>query len=155
MVEKLFPDSFLKNQNWEYLWINSLKFYAVCFYCISSWGLHILKLSCRPPTFTSFKAFLKNKKRSGTSLPVTLYYFWRKIFSFLYSCTWPNFVVWLPLLHEILGDICIAIVCYPGCDVMNFEINLIFLIKQFFLHDQKVTTKIKISWERKTMRVRL
>ena len=36
---------------------------------------------------------------------------------------------------------CIAIVCDPGCDVMDFEINLIFLIELFFLHDQKVTTK--------------
>ena len=26
----------------------------------------------------------------------------------------------------------IAIVCYPGCDVMNFEVSLIFVIKQFF-----------------------
>ena len=24
---------------------------------------------------------------------------------------------------------CIALVCQPGCDVMNFEINLIFLFK--------------------------
>ena len=29
--KKLFPDPFLKNQNWEYLWINSLNFYSVCF----------------------------------------------------------------------------------------------------------------------------
>ena len=28
----------------------------------------ILKLSCRPLAFTSYKAFLKNKKRSGTRL---------------------------------------------------------------------------------------
>ena len=27
---------------------------------------------------------------------------------------------------------CIAIVCFPGCDVINFEINLIFLINLFF-----------------------
>ena len=39
MVEKLVPDPFLKNQNWAYLWINSLKFYRVCFYCMASWGL--------------------------------------------------------------------------------------------------------------------
>ena len=26
----------------------------------------------------------------------------------------------------------IAIVCQPGCDVMNFEINFIFLLKPFF-----------------------
>ena len=36
---------------------------------------------------------------------------------------------------------CIVIVCYPGCDVMDFEINSIFLIKPFFQHDQKFITK--------------
>ena len=35
----LVPDSFLKNQNWAYLWINILKFYTVCFYCMPSRGL--------------------------------------------------------------------------------------------------------------------
>ena len=30
MAEKLFPDPFLKNQIWEYLWISSLKFFTVC-----------------------------------------------------------------------------------------------------------------------------
>ena len=34
VVEKLFTDPFLKNQNWVYLWINNLKFYTVCFYCM-------------------------------------------------------------------------------------------------------------------------
>ena len=29
VVEKLFPDPFLKNQNLPYLWINILKFYTV------------------------------------------------------------------------------------------------------------------------------
>ena len=29
---------------------------------------NILKLTCRPLVFTSYKAFLKNKKRSGTIL---------------------------------------------------------------------------------------
>ena len=35
----------------------------------------------------------------------------------------------------------IVIVCLPGCDVKNFEINLIFLIKPFLLHDENVKTK--------------
>ena len=35
----------------------------------------------------------------------------------------------------------IAIVCKSGCDVMNFKVNLIFLIKPFFPQDQKVVTK--------------
>ena len=34
VAKKLFPESFLKNQNWVYLWIDSLKFYTVCFYCM-------------------------------------------------------------------------------------------------------------------------
>ena len=36
VVEKLVPDPFLKNENCAYLWINSLNFYAVCFYCMPS-----------------------------------------------------------------------------------------------------------------------
>ena len=36
---------------------------------------------------------------------------------------------------------CTAIICKPGCDVMNFEVNFIFLIKPFFLRDQKVVTE--------------
>ena len=34
---------------------------------------------------------------------------------------------------------------------MDFEINLIFLIESFFLHDQKVMTKTKIPWEPKEL----
>ena len=33
------PGPFFKNQNWVYLWINSVKFYTVCFCCMPSWGL--------------------------------------------------------------------------------------------------------------------
>ena len=32
---------------------------------------NILELRCRPLAFTSYKAFSKNKKRSGTSLPAS------------------------------------------------------------------------------------
>ena len=38
-MEKLVPNPFLKNKNWAYLWVNSLKFYTVYLYCIPSWGL--------------------------------------------------------------------------------------------------------------------
>ena len=39
ILEKPFPDLFLKNWNWAYFWIISLKFYTVCFYCMPSWVL--------------------------------------------------------------------------------------------------------------------
>ena len=56
---------------------------------------------------------------------------------------WPNFIVWLLLLREILDNMCILIASYAGCDVRNFEINLMFLIKPFFQQKHKVKTKIK------------
>ena len=66
------PRTFFKNQSWAYLWINILKFYIFCFIV---WQIedyqNWLKLSCRPLAFTSNKAFLKNKKRSGTSPPAS------------------------------------------------------------------------------------
>ena len=72
VVDKLFPDSFLKNQNWAYLWSNILNLYTFCFNCLPSWDYWMwLKLSCRPFAFTSYKAFLKNNKRSDTSLLVS------------------------------------------------------------------------------------
>ena len=46
-------------------------------------------------------------------------------------------------LFEILGNMCIKIVCYPGCDEMDFETNLIFLIKPFFYITKKSWQKLK------------
>ena len=40
-----------------------------------------------------------------------------------------------------LDNICFAIVCFPICDVINFEINLSFLIKSFFYMNKRVRSK--------------
>ena len=40
-----------------------------------------------------------------------VYDFSTKMFLMLYSINWPTFIAWLPLLLEILGNMCIAIVC--------------------------------------------
>ena len=72
VVEKLFSGFFLKNKNWAYLWINVLKFiHFVFIVCQVEDYWKWLKLSCRPFALTSYKAFLKNNKRSGTSLPAS------------------------------------------------------------------------------------
>ena len=55
----------------------------------------------------------------------------------------PNFISWLPLFREILGNIYIVIVCETGCDVINFEINFIFLIKPFFHMTKKSKQELK------------
>ena len=84
------------------------------------------------------------RKGLGTVSPLHfLYDFSRKMFLILYSINWPNFIVWLPLIFEILGNICIAIVCFLDRDVINSEINLIFLIKPFFHMTRKSWQKFK------------
>ena len=32
-------------------------------------------------------------------------------------------IIWSPILREVLGNMCIAIVCEPAFDVINFEIR--------------------------------
>ena len=45
--------------------------------------------------------------------------------------------------HICVGNMCIAIICFPGFDVINFEINLIFLIEPFFYISKKLRQKFK------------
>ena len=90
------------------------------------------------------------KKNSGIVSPSCfVYVFSRKIFLVLYSLTWPIFFFWLLLLLQIFDNIYIAIVCFTGCNVINFGVNLNFLTKPVFLHDRKLKTKISISWEQR------
>ena len=60
----------------------------------------------------------------------------KKMILMLYSIYWPSFILWLPLIFEILGIMYIAIVCFAS-DVINFEINLISLIKPLFYMTKK------------------
>ena len=57
---------------------------------------------------------LFKKTKSGLERlykPHFLHDFQRKVFFLLYSINWPNFNVWLPLTHEILGNIYTVIAC--------------------------------------------
>ena len=122
VMEKLFPDPFMKIQNWAYLWINSLKFYTVCLYYMPSYGLS--KYIQTKPQTTCFYLIYSFLKRSGTSLPASISaWFLTKYFLFYLN----------KFVH---------CVCKPGFDVINFEINLIFQIELFFPYDQKAKTKI-------------
>ena len=130
MMEKLIPDPFWKNQNRAYLWINRIKLCTICFYlcpiyqiywnCADHWLLLHIKL------------FQKTRwSLELVSLPHFLHDFWTKIFFTLYSISSPNYMIWLRLLLGMLGNMYIVIVYFVGCDVINFEINLTFVIKLF------------------------
>ena len=57
-----------------------------------------MKLSCRSLVFTSYSAFLNNKKKPVTSLPASfLYDFWRKLFALLYF-------YWLTKFHCLVAS---------------------------------------------------
>ena len=107
LVEKLFPEPFLKSQHWADLWINSLKFYTVCFYFMPSWGLSEY-IETKLVFHTSYKDFLKNKKKSGTSIPVTFSaWFLKKYLSCYILSNDQISLPGLPLLCGIMGNICI------------------------------------------------
>ena len=57
----------------------------------------------------------------------------------LTNFNYSNFIVWLLFFHKILGHICIIIICFSVCDVINFEIKLSYQV--FFLYDQKSLNK--------------
>ena len=118
-----------------------------------SWGLSkYIETKLQTTCFYVIMLFYKIKRGLElVSLPHFVHNFWRKIFILLYSINPSSFIVWLLLLREILGDMCIVIVWKPDCDVMTFEVNLTFLIKPFFLQDQKVMTKTWISWVQKEL----
>ena len=110
-VEELFPDPFLENQNEVYSWISNLKFYTVCFYCMPSWELSKYIETKLQTTCFYFIEDLKNKKRSETSLsPSFSAWFLQKIAS-NYILLNNQILLSVPLLSEILSNMCIVIVC--------------------------------------------
>ena len=55
--------------------------------------------------------YVSEKGLRLVSPPHFVHDFSRKMFLMLHPINWPNFIVWLPLLVEILHNMCIKIVC--------------------------------------------
>ena len=104
---------------------------------------NILKLSCWPLAFTLYKVFFEKTCLQLISLPHFMRDFWRKILLALYLINRPSSIASLPLLLQILGNMCIVIIFCPVCDVINFEINHSFFIKPFFYITKKSGQKCK------------
>ena len=87
------------------------------------------------------------------SPPYFMYDFPRKKFLMLHSINWSHSIVWLPLFHEILSNMCIPIVCFPGCDVINIEIKLIFSLSSLNM-TKKSRQKFKYLENEKSFKVK-
>ena len=78
VMEKVVPDPLLRNYNWAYLWINDQEFYTV-FLLYNKRGLSkYIETKVHTTCFYLLLGFLKNKKRSGTSLPFLIFYIFLK-----------------------------------------------------------------------------
>ena len=95
--------------------------------------------------FILYKALLKSKKRSRNSLPAPFFAWFLKknISHVIYSINWTNVISWLPLLLEILSNMCIVIICCPVCDVINFGITFHLRTKPLFYITTKSRQKCK------------
>ena len=96
-----------------------------------------METKLKTTSFTSYQAFLKNKKRSGTSLAASVSASFVKKKYFSCDILLTEQLTDIPLPREILGNMCIAIVYLPGCDVINFEISC------FFYMTKKLRQKFK------------
>ena len=85
--------------------------------------------------------------------PYFPYGFSRKVFLILYSINLPNFIVWLLLHFEILGIICIRVICFPVSDTVHLEFDLNFPFKSFFYMTKTFRTKIWIFRNLSELRV--
>ena len=126
MVEKLVPCSFLRNQNWAYIWINSLKCFTVCFYCISKLRSTVVDHLL----FYPIQSFFLKK---SNFLSYFLHRFWRKMFTKFFFLI--KVIFWMLFLLEKFGKMCIVI-------IWNFEIYLSFFIKRLCYMTTNVRTKI-------------
>ena len=91
----------------------------------------ILKVSYRPLAFILFKAFFKEKNKSGTTCFIFYVIFEEKYFSRYILLADQIQTVWSSLLLKTLRNMCILIDWSPDCDVINYKINLSFLMKPF------------------------
>ena len=100
--------------------------------------------------------FIFLEKGLGIVLPHILGMIFHEKVLMLYSINWPNFIERLPVLLEILVNILvdINILQLLTSDVINFEINLTFLIKPFFHMTKKSGQKFKYLDKKMSFKVK-
>ena len=82
-------------------------------------------------------------------------WFFKKNISQVYSINWAHFIVWLPLLLDVLGNMDIVIIFCLVFEVIIFEINRRFLIKSLFCITKKSGQKCKYLKDEKSFRNKL
>ena len=120
----------------------------VLIYFSSSWLRHTIKTNCIKVQTVDPQMLEKSLELvSPHHIFPTPYFpcgFLRKIFLILYSVNLPNLIAWLLLHFEILGIICIKVICFSVSDTIHFELDFNFPFKSFFYMTKTFRTKIWI-----------
>ena len=105
---------------------------------------HTIKTNCIKFQISVDLSFEFLEKGLGlVSPPRFVYHFLRKTFVILSSINWPNLIAWLTVLPEILGDMCILVVCFAVHNVINLKLNLAFLSSCFSVWLKRSGLKFK------------
>ena len=108
----------------------------------------ILDLRCWLLFFSLKRAFSKDKNRSGTSLLASFFQnFWRKIFSGCILLNKQNILMIFYTSWDIGHYVYVVIIYFSVCEVINFEINISFLIKSFSCIKCKYLKNEKSFWD--------
>ena len=103
----------------------------------------IFKINFQPLAFISHKAFLKDNYRSGNGLLASYSaQFLKKIASLVIFLLTDQILMSGCRYFVINWAICVLQLFVFYVVMSNFETNLIFLIRPFFLHSQKFNTNI-------------
>ena len=110
---------------------------------------HTIKTNCTKfqtvhPDICSVIFWFLEKCLGLFSISYFLYDLSRKIFLVLYFNKCQYFIVWLISLLKMLGNVWLVITCFPVDDVIDFEINLSFLIKPFSYWSKKILEFLEI-----------
>ena len=104
IISRPFSKKSIFEQNWAYHWINNLKFYTICFYCMPSWGLSkYVETELQTICFYLLESFLKSKKWSRTTIKDKSY---GKSCNFVFLLPSPSEQCW-----ETMSKTCVKL-CY-------------------------------------------
>ena len=143
-VEKRFSFNFKRNKDKQAMKFNQLVEYNMKY-------RNILKLSCRPLLLPHIKLLQKQKKKAETRLPASFsVWFLNKNISLVVFYYLTKFYFLVVFASWDIGQYAYYNSLLIKWRLTNFKISFIFLIKPFFLYDQKVKIKSKYPENKKS-----
>ena len=136
---------FFKNIKIEYISGSTVwTFTQIIFIICAAWGLpKYIETKGLNNCYYLIKSCFRKTKR-GLELISLSRFRHEKIFLTLYFFNWLNFIVWLPFVLGILGNLYIIIICFLVCHVIDFEVILLVCFRRLKWLALRVTLYCKI-----------